>query len=428
MPAAARERAPARTRGTRGGFAASFALLLALAPPALAQPNASPGGELDFGVELELRAREVTPRRVRERSFADYVRALEPIVRAYGGDPSEVRRVDFTKPGSQRKLMRAEWTDRQGRTWRVEPEWVTGGGRQQVDFELVTPRLSDPSEIERVVRAVGANDQLREGLQSSVHIHVDGKGLVGPGGDATALINLINLHETLEPQLRRLFSPVRGAGIFNGAAPGTGPEGAYVNRFNRPLYLDHPELLEELSKLPPAERTRARVEALFAARAEAEARVHGETALGTKGWKYRSLNLANLLELNPNLPASKGSVEFRMNDLDLRDPAAHKLQVELYRALVAKAKELAARGEVVRRRPCDLLRRGGPGPGAGRAALGPRRARPGPQGIRGAPPAQRARPPRLRRGLLQRAPGEPPPGSGRPPGPRGRSRRRPDAA
>ncbi|MBL4848908.1 MAG: hypothetical protein JKY65_25580 [Planctomycetes bacterium] len=333
----------------------AFAFLLAaggvlgLASPLAAQPT--PGAELDFGVELELRGRERTPIRVSERTFQDYARILEPLVRAYGGDPRDIKRIDFQKAlpdGSKRALIRAEWTDKLGRPWRVEPEWVTGGGRQQVDFELITPRLKDPAEIERVIRTMRGSGRVREGLQSSVHIHVDGKGLIDAKGNATGLINLINLHETLEPSLRRLLAPARGAGIFNGPAGSkTGPEGAYVNRFNRPLYLDHPDLLAELAKLPPAERTRAKIESLFNARAEVEAKLHGGTELANKGWKFRSLNLANFLELNPNLPAKSGSIEFRMNDLDLSSPGNHALQVELYRALIAKAKALAAKGEIV---------------------------------------------------------------------------------
>jgi len=337
---------------SRAGLAASLLVLaglLSFVEPAAAQPT--PGAGLDFGIELELRGRERTPFKVSERTFEDYRKILEPLVRAYGGDPKDITRVDFEKTlanGSKRALMRAEWLDAKGRRWRVEPEWVTGGGRQQVDFELVTPRLSDPAEVERVVRAVRESGRIREGLQSSVHIHVDGKGLVDARGNATGLINLINLHETLEPQLRRLLAPSRGAGIFNGAAGSRmGPEGAYVNRFNRPLYIDHPDLLQELERLPESERTRAKIEALFAARAEAEARHHKVADLSTKGWKYRSLNLANFLQLNPNLPAGSGSVEFRMNDLDLSSAKNHALQIELYRALVAKAKALAAEGKTV---------------------------------------------------------------------------------
>jgi hypothetical protein len=358
MPERAGKLAKAGRHGRQGsGFASTSGVALSLAlaslllsaSPCAAQP--SPGGELDFGIELELRGRERTPVRVSERTFSDYAKILEPLVRAYGGDPRDIKRIDFEKTlanGSKRALMRAEWIDTKGRRWRVEPEWVTGGGRQQVDFELVTPRLKDPAEIERVVKTVRESGRVREGLQSSVHIHVDGKGLIDARGNATGLINLINLHETLEPQLRRLLAPSRGAGIFNGAAGSRmGPEGAYVNRFNRPIYLDHPELLQELERLPKSERTRAKIESLFAARAEAEAKLHNVPDLSTKGWKYRSLNLANFLQLNPNLPAGSGSVEFRMNDLDLSSPKNHALQVELYRALVAKAKALAAEGKTV---------------------------------------------------------------------------------
>ncbi len=352
--------------GARGGaagaraarwLALTAALLLAAAPSARAQPAPSaPGADLAFGLELEVIGVGPQVRTVAERTPEDYRRVLEPVVRALGGDPAEIVVHEFSKPSAQgRRLLAGEWTDPQGRTWRVVPEWVAGGGRQQVDFELVTPKLSDPAELERVVSALAASGVVREGLQSSTHIHVDGRGLIGPDGDATALINLINLHERLEPTLRRLLQPARGAGIYNPKDPATGAEGAWVNRYNRPLYLDHPDLLAELAALPEGERTRARIEALFAERSAREAAAHGLEGLGTKGWKYRSLNLANLLDINPELPASKGSVEFRMNDLDLGDPATHRLQVELYRALVARARALAAEGVVVEAPPARTL-------------------------------------------------------------------------
>jgi hypothetical protein len=336
---------PAGRKTRAGGVAAcGLALALCLLAPVAAQ------GDPDFGLEFEFRGRETTPKTVAERTFNDYAKVLEPVVRALGGDPSAIKRVDFTKTlasGEKRPLMRAEWTDVRGRMWKVEPEWVTGGGRQQVDFELVTPRLNDPAELRRVIGAVRDAKVVREGLQSSVHIHVDAKGLVAPGGDATALVNLIQLHEGMEPLLRRLFAPSRGAGIFNPKSPTTGPEGAWVNRFNRPIYLDHPQLLEALAQLKAGDRTVDKIEGLFRARAAEEAKVHGEADLSTKGWKYRSLNLANLLDLNPNLPRTKHTVEFRMNDLNLSDPSAHTLQVELYRALVQRAKALASQGKVV---------------------------------------------------------------------------------
>src|SRR5690606_28307184 len=123
---------------------------------------------------------------------------------------------------------------------------------------------------------------------------------------------------------------------------------ATTNRFARSLALDHPELLAELNRLPPERRTQAEIERIFERHTATEMRAHNISELDTNAWKtmwkYRSLNLINVLNINEVLPASKGTIEFRMNDLPLSDPRLHLLQVKLYSALVDRAKSLADRG------------------------------------------------------------------------------------
>src|SRR5690606_30643707 len=190
-------------------------------------------------------------------------RLMREVVLSYGGDPSEIRRIDFTKPTSnlerfptgERQLFRAEWTDPQGRTWKIEPEYVATTGLD--GYELVTPPINDPNELKGILDRIRDSGVVREGLKSGVHLTLDGAGLVRANGDARALANLIMMHENNEPMLRRLFNPVRGGG--------------HANRFARSIAMDHPDILAEIEALPPEERTRERMSEIFRAREGREA-------------------------------------------------------------------------------------------------------------------------------------------------------------
>ncbi|RMG12505.1 MAG: hypothetical protein D6731_13725, partial [Planctomycetota bacterium] len=304
---------------------------------ALAQPS-----EPSFGMEFEFAGAGNRIVRFEEMPFENYREILSAVVEHYGGRPSEIRKVTFTKPttnlerypSGERELFRAEWTDPRGRTWRLEPEFVASTGYD--GYELVTPPLEDPRELEEVLEQVRASGLVREGRRSGVHLTVDARRLVTPDGDARALANLILLHENAQPLLRRLFNPVRGGG--------------YRNYFSRDLGVDHLDLLREIDRLPENERTAERLAELFRRREGREAALHEadptDPVSWSKLWKYRSLNLAKALELNPLHDGSARLVEFRM--FDLADPETHRLEAELYRRMVARAAELAERGERVR--------------------------------------------------------------------------------
>jgi len=293
-----------------------------------------------FGMEFEFAGQGNRIVRFEEMPFENYERLLRVVVEHFGGDPSTIRRVDFTKPTTlpqypdgQRPLFKAEWTDPRGRTWIVEPEYVVSRGLD--GYELVTPVLEDAKELERILEKVHSSGVVREGLKSGVHLTIDGAKLVGAGGDARALANLIVLHENAEPLLRRIFDPVR--------------EGGHANRFARMLAVDHPDLVRAIDALPAEARTVDGLAELFARYEAREAEIQGSKIGETsqsKMWKYRSMNLAKVLPINPQHDASQRVVEFRM--FDLGTPETHRLQVRLYRALVRHAQELAARGEQVR--------------------------------------------------------------------------------
>ncbi|MBL4846349.1 MAG: amidoligase family protein, partial [Planctomycetes bacterium] len=328
------------------------ALVLAGVTPALAQPVDGPpiveGEGRLFGMEFEFAGRGNRVVDFEEMKFENYEKLMREVVRYYGGDPSTIKRINFEKastnlekfPSGKRTLFRAEWTDNRGRKWMIEPEFVASSGYD--GYELVTPPLADPKEVEGVLTNIRNSGLVREGLKSGVHLTIDARDMIKPNGDARALANLIVMHENMEPMLRRVFNPVRGGG--------------YSNRFARSIAVDHPDILKEIDALQPQERTRANLEAIFKAREAREATLQEVDPMDpetrVKNWKYRSMNLAKALDINPLHEGKTGVVEFRMFDLDaLKNPATHGLEAELYRAMVDKAKAMAEAGETVRYQP-----------------------------------------------------------------------------
>ena len=314
------------------------------APP----PPSSEGEGRLFGMEFEFAGRGNRIVNFDAMPFENYERLMREVVAYYGGDPATIKRVDFMKPSSnlekyptgERPLFRAEWVDTKGRKWLIEPEYVASTGLD--GYELVTPPLADPKEVEGVLERVRGSGIVREGLKSGVHLTLDARDMIKSNGDARALANLIVMHENMEPMLRRVFNPVRGGG--------------HANRFARSIAVDHEDILKEIDALRPEERTRARLESIFSARAAREGALHGVDPMNpdsfSKNWKYRSMNLAKALNINELHNGNSGVVEFRMFDLHaLSDPSTHRLEAEMYRAMVEKAKAMAEAGETVRYTP-----------------------------------------------------------------------------
>ena len=306
-----------------------------------------PTNERLFGFEFEFAGKHDRIIDFEQMPWENYERLMRVVVEHYGGNASEIRRVDFMKetgnlekfPTGERPLFRAEWTDAKGRNWKIEPEYVQSTGLD--GYEMVTPPLDDPKDLRQLIDKIAASGLVKEGLKSGVHLNLDGRSLVR-GNNAQALANLILMHESYEPLLRRMFRPVRGGGPNN--------------RFARSIAVDHEELLREIDALPAEERTREKLEELFRQREAREAQLHEAEVRGegdwTKLWKYRSLNLAKVLQINELHNGKAGVVEFRMFDLDVfKNPAAHELQAEIYRAMVRQAEMMAERGETFRYRP-----------------------------------------------------------------------------
>ena len=331
------DRTPLLVRGLVACALPFLMLESAWAQPADADPK--------FGMEFEFAGAGNRVVRFEEMPFENYERIMRGIVEHFGGDPSTIRRVDFTKPTvnlekyptGERPLFKAEWVDPKGRKWMIEPEFVASTGFD--GYELVTPVLSDPTELRGVLDKIQATGAVRTGRRSGVHLTVDASKLIGPNGDARALSNLILMHENAEPMLRRIFNPVRGGG--------------HANYFARSIAVDHEDVLKEIDALPPEERTKERLESIFKAREGREMAIHEIDPMDpnsmNKMWKYRSMNLAKALALNPMHSSPVPLVEFRM--FDLADPATHELQSKLYRRMFTKAAEMAANGESVTYKP-----------------------------------------------------------------------------
>jgi len=317
------------------GAALPFLLLSTVA----AQPDPK------FGMEFEFAGKGNRIVQFENMPFENYQKLMRAIVSHYGGDPSTIKRVDFMKPTSnlekfptgERPLFRAEWKDPQGRKWLIEPEFVASTGMD--GYELVTPPMEDSKELRGILDKIEATGLVRQGRRSGVHLTIDGTKLIGANGDARGLSNLILMHENAEPMLRRMFNPVRGGG--------------HANYFARSIAVDHESLLKEIDALPAEERTKSKLESMFNARNGAEMTLHEANPMDpnsmNKLWKYRSMNLAKALNVNPLHTSPVPLVEFRM--FDLASPETHELQSKLYRRMIARSAEMAANGETVKYKP-----------------------------------------------------------------------------
>ena len=168
-----------------------------------------PTNERLFGFEFEFAGARDRILSFEEMPWENYERLMRVVVEHYGGNPADIRKVDFMKetgnlekwPTGERPLFRAEWTDAKGRKWKIEPEYVQSTGLD--GYEMVTPPLDDPKDLREIIDKIAASGLVKEGLKSGVHLNLDGRSLTH-GNDARALTNLILMHESYEPMLRRV--------------------------------------------------------------------------------------------------------------------------------------------------------------------------------------------------------------------------------
>eukprot|EP01137_Pigoraptor_chileana_P034667 Opistho-2@27553 len=250
----------------------------------------------------------------------------------------------FPNKYEPRRVRTSSWIDPKGRTWKVTSEYVTTTGIYD-GYEVVFPPLVDPSEAEAVALALWSSGLVGRGAKSASHVHVNGTCLLGGDGasmstPALGLANLLVMHEKIEPLIRRLFA--------------TRHFGGSRNPFSRTISEVHPGLVERVGEISAdgdiSFVTVGGLKNVFDDYLDAELAFVGlssDAATGNSAasmerfstmkriWKYHSLNIANLIPVNPTYTGRKTTVEFRA--FDLLSAEAVRLAVKFCRALVEKA-------------------------------------------------------------------------------------------
>lgn len=270
---------------------------------------------------------------------SNYDRLMRVIARHFGEENPQIEHaVDVrphpTRPDSlpARHVRTATWRDGQGRVWRITSEYVAQGGVYD-GYEVISPPLHDPRELEAVVAAIQSSELVEPGLRSGAHVHVNGSCLFSALSpeDGSAIANLVLLSESYEPLIRRLFH--------------TTHLGGSANPFSQPLALKHSRLVADISMLPPEQRTLGNITAIFE-RHSADEMQHVRADLrpsnADKAWKYHSINLCRMLRLNPHQSQDTHTIEFRA--FDVGSPYLHRMQAEFARAMVLRAAQLANEG------------------------------------------------------------------------------------
>ncbi len=206
-----------------------------------------------------------------------YLRILHKVRPLLGGSPPTIEAWS-----RESELPSGVALDRQGRPWRVVPEFIHAGFRD--GFELVSPPLvedEDSQALHTILHQIELEGDFSAGAKSSSHFTIGVDHLVDPDGNASKLVNAILFVESHWPEIYALFSPTRA--------------GYRVNRFSVPLSADLPELFHELRALRGPHCTFDRVKALFESYHPRELQLANEDVY--KAWKYRALNYKKLFGL-----------------------------------------------------------------------------------------------------------------------------------
>ena len=243
---------------------ASLALLLACTPvfaqPTPEQPIPPPGdGERLFGMEFEFAGNGNRVLHFEEMPFENYEKLMRVIVEHNGGNPADIRKVTFMKessnleryPTGERELFRAEWVDARGRKWMIEPEFVASTGYD--GYELVTPPLDDTRDLEQTPR----EDQGLQRRARRPEVRRAPQHRRPPAGRSQRQrARLGQPHHAPREHGAHAATPVQSR-CAAAATPTASPA---------PWPSTTPTCCAEIDALPPEERTRARLEELFAAR------------------------------------------------------------------------------------------------------------------------------------------------------------------
>lgn len=260
-------------------------------------------GHSKVGIETEYLATHPSKKRGDSRKHTEllsYVQAEFP--------GSKSRIAPWEKFANALDTVQAAYRDKQGRTWAVVPEKMTG---ERFDgFELITPPLTSDDDVEsfgRVVDRIRASGEFGEGPSSSTQFTFDVSHLVGSlEGDRqrdqkniAELVDLILFLEMNMPSLYELTQPAR--------------YGHTVNSYAVPLAVNQKGLLRDLAAMPRASRTYGNVRQVFLKYESRELElIHGEIA---HAWKFRAVNYGKLFGLGIFLGARVPVIEFRISDL-----------------------------------------------------------------------------------------------------------------
>jgi hypothetical protein len=222
-----------------------------------------------------------------------YLKILRKVQPVLGGTPPSIEAWS-----RESELPSGVAIDRQGRSWRVVPEYIHAGFRD--GFEFVAPPLvgdEDSQALRTILEQIEQEGEFSAGSKSSSHFTIGVDHLVAADGNASKLVNAILFVESHWPEIYALFSPTRA--------------GNRVNRFSVPLSADLPELFHELRALRGPHCTFDRVKALFESYHPRELQLANEDLY--KAWKFRALNYKKLFGLG-GTEASR-VLELRIPDL-----------------------------------------------------------------------------------------------------------------
>jgi len=221
----------------------------------------------------------------------------------------------------EKGLKYAHWTDRLGRKWISEPEWVHFAMPDGVEF--VTPVLETDEDlkiIKKFMEKLVEDGDYGKGYRSATHATFGVKSLIKEDGKAPMLVNLIlNCEENL-------------LNIYNALTPSR--YGGIINRFGIPLSLDYPELFVEISTLARKDQTMPKLKEIFSKYLDKELDLFSDQPDPmVKAFKYRAINYKKLFGLAGIDQVL--ALEFRM--LDMNNPDKTIKDVKYLQSFLKKA-------------------------------------------------------------------------------------------
>lgn len=285
-------------------------LLLALGLSCIAHAE-SVGVEFEYA-SVTHRANGVLPLPVTE------YQALMELVREQFNDPKG--KIEIRPFPVQPDLKMVTYTDPKGRVWQAMPEKITATEYDGIEFVSPPSRNeTEDLELQSIVRRLEDSGRLTPGFKSSSHLTASVSHLIESDGNCPKLWDLILYIENHWPEIYATLDPER--------------YGTRVNFFAVPLAIDQPELLEEMAKVPVAQRNKKKLKEIFEKYEEKEMALSEGNS--RRAWKYRAGNYKKLLGLS-------GTPELDVVEIRIGDLAAGKdvpAKIKFIRTLVTRGAE-----------------------------------------------------------------------------------------